>query len=136
MIDAARLVAGWALVWAFGIAVVAAIDYAWRDRAAGSRMWTIGSGFFAGAFIVTVWMRALSLANIRFSLLSIGVPLLIATVAAALLVLRQRKAAAGYGAMTAIGANAAPLMSKSARVLLYALIAWLVLRFVTLLLDV
>ena len=81
MIDVARLFTGWALVWVFGIAVVAVIDHARRDQAAGSRMWTIGSGFFAGAFIVTVWMRALSVAGVRFSLLSIGLPMLIATAA-------------------------------------------------------
>ncbi|HKP67530.1 MAG TPA: hypothetical protein VJX31_12940 [Casimicrobiaceae bacterium] len=89
MIDAARLFIGWALVWAFGIAIVAVIDCARRDEAAGSRMWTIGSGFFAGAFVVTVWMRALSVAGIRFSLLSVGLPVLIATAALGLVAFRR-----------------------------------------------
>ena len=52
MIDALRLFAGWALVWAFGIAIVVAISHGVRDRAPGVSMWTIGCGFFAGAFML------------------------------------------------------------------------------------
>jgi hypothetical protein len=79
MIDALRLFAGWALVWAFGVAIVVAISHGVRDRAPGVSMWTIGCGFFAGAFMLTVWMRAVSLAGIPFSLLSVGLPVLLAT---------------------------------------------------------
>src|SRR5690349_12278364 len=137
MIDAARLLAGWALVWAFGIAIVAAIDYARRDQTVGSRMWTVGSGFFAGAFIVTAWMRALSVAGIRFSLLSIGLPVLIATAALGFLAFRRRAVERTYPAMTAFDASESKQpTSRPARLLLYALIVWLVLRFITLLLDV
>ena len=138
MIDAARILTGWALVWAFGAALVAVIEYARRDEAAVSRMWVIGSGFFAGAFIVTVWMRALSMAGIRFSLLSIGLPVLIATAALGFVAFRRRAAERTYPATAAVDAIESELSSRSrrARVLSYALIAWLVLRFVTLLLDV
>ena len=136
MIDAARLLAGWALVWAFGSAIVAVIDYARREQTVGSRMWTIGSGFFAGAFIVTVWMRALSVAGIRFSLLSIGLPVLIATAALGFVAFRRRAVERKYPAMAAIDASDKQPMSRPARLLLYALIAWLALRFITLLLDV
>jgi len=137
MIDAARLLAGWTLVWAFGIALVAVLDSAQRDPPAGSRMWTIGSGFFAGAFVVPVWMRALSLTGIRFSLLAIGLPVLIATVALGFIVLRRRAAAARHP-LLAIDTSPTntPAMSKRRRVVMYGLIAWLALRFITLLLDV
>ena len=45
MIDALRLFAGWALVWAFGVAIVVAISHGVRDSAPGVSMWTIGCGF-------------------------------------------------------------------------------------------
>jgi len=138
MIDALRLFAGWALVWAFGIAIVVAISHGVRDRAPGVSMWTIGCGFFAGAFMLTVWMRVVSLSGIPLSLLSIGLPVLIAT---ALLVWRwQRRRAIGgrSGMPLAFGAGerTATTLSRAKRVLMYLLAAWLVLRFATLLLDV
>ena len=138
MIDALRLFAGWALVWAFGIAIVVAISHGVRDRAPGVSMWTIGCGFFTGAFMLTVWMRVVSLSGIPFSLSSVGLPVLIAT--ALLLWHWQRRRAAGgrSGMPLAFGAGerTATTLSRAKRVLMYLLVAWLVLRFATLLLDV
>jgi len=137
MIDALRLFAGWALVWMFGIAIVVAISRDERGRPPGVSMWTIGAGFFAGAFMLTVWMRALSLAGIRFSLLSVGLPVLLVTALLAWLGWRRLVASGVGGALTPVLVESAQTkLSRGKRVLLYGLVAWLVLRFATLLLDV
>jgi hypothetical protein len=133
MIDALRLAGGWALVWLFGcLAVAAILRTGLRQRPDHSWAWTVGCGFFAGAFIVTVWMRALSLAGIRFSIASIALPLAIASLALAVLV---RRRAVVLQRSESRADDAAPL-SGGRRALLYVLVGWLALRFVTLLLDV
>jgi hypothetical protein len=108
MIDALRLAAGWGLAWLFGIALVGISTPASRLRrlAGGEAAWTIGCGFFVGAFGVTVWMRALSLVGLRFSVLAIGLPVAIATLALAAYLRRSVRAPAigtvstGYATMT------------------------------------
>ena len=67
MIDAARLMLGWGIAWLLGIAIVAALLRA-APKIQGAVAWTIGCGFFVGAFVVTLWMRALSLAGVPFSI--------------------------------------------------------------------
>lgn len=126
MIDALRLASGWALVWLFGVAVVVALTSRGAYREPGERAWTAGCGFFAGAFLLTVWMRALSLAGIGFSAASVGLPIAGATLAL------------GWFAWPRLrSATTTPIaMSRGQRWLLYALAAWLGLRFVVLLLEV
>ena len=133
MIDALRLAGGWALVWLFGcLAVAAILRRGLRQRPGQSWAWTVGCGFFAGAFIVTVWMRALSFAGIRFSIASIALPLAIASIALAVFVRRRAVVEQRSGSRAD---DVAPL-SGSKRALLYVLVGWLALRFVTLLVDV
>src|SRR5689334_14603833 len=82
LIDALRLIAGWALPWALGIALMNAPQRRSRLAASdGHTAWIVGCGWFVGAFALTLWMRALSLAGIRFSVASIGIPLTVATIA-------------------------------------------------------
>lgn len=134
MIDALRLAGGWALVWLFGcLAVAAILRRGLRQRPGQSWAWTVGCGFFAGAFIVTVWMRALSFAGMRFSIASIALPLVIVSIALAVLV--RRRAVVEQRSEAASANDVAPL-SGSKRALLYVLVGWLALRFVALLLDV
>jgi hypothetical protein len=134
MIDALRLAGGWALVWLFGwLAVAAILRRGLRQRPGQSWAWTVGCGFFAGAFIVTVWMRALSFVGMRFSIASIALPLVIVSIALAVLV--RRRAVAEQRSEAASADDVAPL-SGGKRALLYVLVGWLALRFVALLLDV
>ena len=80
MIDAFMLVFGFALVWGLGVAVIVAI--AGRDAnepAAGNLSWSLGCGWFVGAFVLTLWMRVLALIPVPFGLASIGLPLAAAT---------------------------------------------------------
>src|SRR2546430_16227583 len=51
--------------------------------------WTVGCGWFVGAFALTLWMRALSLFGIPFSLPSIAIPLGVATIALIVFVMRR-----------------------------------------------
>lgn len=134
MIDALRLAGGWALVWLFGwLAVAAILRRGLRQRPGQSWAWTVGCGFFAGAFIVTVWMRALSFVGMRFSIASIALPLVIVSIALAALV--RRRAVVEQRSEAASADDVAPL-SGGKRALLYVLVGWLALRFVALLLDV
>jgi hypothetical protein len=160
MIDALRLAAGWLLAWLLGVGIVAALapcrkgvgaavparradtrTATWR----GDAVWTIGSGFFAGAFVLTVWMRILSAAHVRFSVASIAAPLAIATLALLALAYARRRSrnlavVTGTG-NDVVAANAAPRgpdtpLSNPLRALWWALAAWLAARFVMLLLEV
>jgi hypothetical protein len=78
-------------------------------------------------------MRALSLAGIHFSIASIGLPLAIATAALAALSWRRDAIETSPSASQSGGLRT---LSRGKRALFYALVAWLALRFVTLLLDV
>ena len=126
MIDALRLSLGWALVWAFGIAALAAMAQPSTLERPGERAWIAGCGFFVGAFLLTVWMRGLSLAGVRFSLANIGLPIVAATVALAWL---------GWKRLLAKSAPREP-MTRTERMLVIALAAWLAFRLIVLLLDV
>ncbi len=149
MLDALRLTAGWGLVWLCGAGVLALMldTPPGRNAAPGKLTWTLGCGFFAGAFIVTLWMRALSLVGIAFSVPSIGLPLVITTIALGILISRRARSAIRVAAVSAAAseprsrATASPTgfstaLSRSERMLWIGLFAWLALRFVLLLLEV
>src|SRR5690242_15644466 len=133
MIDALRLAAAWILVWLFGIAIVVAITRAadGRNASAPHPGWTLGCGLLVGAFGVTVWMRLLSYAALRFSIGTIAIPLAIATIAVGWWCRRRLadllKFRPSLLATTSSGAM---------RYLFFALLAWLAVRFALLLLDV
>src|SRR6185437_2289358 len=144
MIDALRLGAGWALAWLLGVAIVAAlaphrletgvslsarsVDSDASGRA-GEIMWLAGSGFLAGAFVLTIWMRVLSAAHVRFSIVSIAAPLAIATLALLIFAYVRRKR------RTTARELGAPL-SNPLRAIWWALAAWVAARFAMLLLEV
>ena len=133
MIDALRLTASWALVWLFGIALVGmtmATSHA-RPRLRADAAWIVGCGFFVGAFGVTLWMRALSLVDLRFSLLAVALPLALATLAMGAYLRRDMQR---HTPGASPGESAA--MTRVERALWAALGAWLALRFVLLLLEV
>ena len=49
--------------------------------APGEIAWIAGTSYFAGAFLLTLWMRALSLVDVGFGVGTIGVPLLAVAIA-------------------------------------------------------
>src|SRR5258706_9426412 len=88
--DALRLSVGWALPWLLGIFLVIASQRGRVSlRQAGDVAWVVGSGWFVGAFALTLWMRALSIVNVPFSLVSIGSAVAILSVALAALALKR-----------------------------------------------
>ncbi len=131
------LVLGLLLMWAMGMAFVIALPRrAPLLATSGGVAWTVGSGAFAGAFLATLWMRALSLAGISFGIVAVFVPLLLFGAALAWLGLRRELT----GLRGALGDAADMLRGRHllglTRVLWLALLAWLVLRFLLLFAEV
>lgn len=132
MIDALRLAAGWALPWLLGSALVASLaPRGERARAPGFAAWTAGCGFLAGAFVLTLWMRAVSMLQMHFSVAIVALPLagvMLVPAAVAWRRLRDPQYAAPAGAADA--------PSRAARMLWFGIAGWMALRFVLLLLEV
>src|SRR5512143_184411 len=75
-----RLLGGLALSWLLGVGALLALRDARRPLAApGEIAWLGGAGYLVGAFLLTLWMRVLSFAGLRFSALSIALALATAT---------------------------------------------------------
>ena len=128
------LAAGWLLPWVLGVALVRALPRR-TPGGPGEIAWTLGIGWFVGAFLVTLWMRVLSAAGIPFGMLAIGAPL---AVTAALLVgiawrVGRHRARTLLPALQALtGRN----LTGWTRVAWLALLVWLALRFALLLGEV
>ena len=132
MIDALRLAAGWALPWLLGIALVAALTpRGERTRAPGIAAWIAGCGFLAGAFVLTLWMRAASMLQLHYSVATVALPLALATLALAAIAWRRLREP-----QTAAQAGAVDAPSRAARLLWLGIAGWMALRFVLLLLEV
>lgn len=134
MLDFIVVFAGLALSWVFGVALVAAA-YS-RSAFATSRTWIVGLGWFVGMFATTLLMRALSAADIRWSIASIGAPLLIVTVAGAWF---ARGAFQGRrdSLPRTIGRGLAGMhLAGWQRVAWRVLVAWIALRFALLFAEV
>src|SRR6266478_974724 len=81
--DIVALIAGCLLSWLLGTTVLLVLRRARRPLAApGEIAWLAGAGYLAGAFLLTLWMRVLSLAGVRFSVPAIALPCLAVTVVA------------------------------------------------------
>lgn len=124
------------LPWWLGIAVVGALAGRARPWSApGEIAWRIGAGYLAGAFLVTVWMRVLSLAGVKFGLAVVGGPVLLAALALSLLAWRgARRDAPGAGDRAPV--FAAPPLAGALRLVWWALLAWLALRFALLAVEI
>jgi hypothetical protein len=126
----------WLCVWIAGTLVVAALRGPFDVRAPGEAAWTKGAGFLAGAFIATLWMRALSALGIAFGVASIGLPLVaIAAIAGAIAYRCGMLSAATIKAALA-EAVGLRMLDGWRRIAFAALVAWLVLRFALLFADV
>ena len=134
MIQFLALVLGLALSWAFGTAVVAAM-YS-RTTLRPSASWIIGSGWFVGIFATTLLMRGLSAAGVRWSIASVGAPLLVALIAGVWLFrgrLREHSRASGKRIVAALsGAHLVGWQRTAWRLL----VAWIALRFALLFAEV
>ena len=131
----ATLTVGLLIPWALGATLVLALRGNRSLATPGELAWTLGAGYFVGAFALTLWMRALSAAGIGFGAVAIGAPLLtIAVVVGYFARIELRTLPAD--ARDAWRAHGVSPGSKAARWAWWALLAWVVLRFVILALEV
>jgi hypothetical protein len=135
--DILALVGGFALPWILGVALLRAIPRGTvlRERS-GTLAWTVGCGWFAGAFLLTLWMRVLSSAGVKFGVIVIAVPLTVVAVLAAWLVWRRDRRAFRQSVRAALRVVAGSGLVGWTRVAWCALLGWLVFRFALLLAEV
>jgi hypothetical protein len=135
--DVIALWLGWLLAWMFGAAVLAALP---GRRAAldapGEIAFTIGAGFFAGQFLLTVWMRILATAGIAFGVAVIALPITAVTALCGWIAWRRNAAALSMAARAMSRSLSGSALEKPQRLLWLALLAWLALRFALLLIEV
>ncbi len=135
--DLTGLLAGALLQWALGIAFVVALPRRVPLLPQpGAVAWAIGAGAFAGAFLTTLWMRAISLAGLEFDLWSIGAPVLAATAALAFIGYGRERKTVRSALAAALKALFGGNLAGAWRWLWYALVAWLSVRFALLLVEV
>jgi hypothetical protein len=133
------LTAGLLLPWLLGVATLGAVRSAKRPLdVPGEIAWIAGAGYFVGAFLLTLWMRALSQGGVRFGALAIGAPLGIATAALAYAAWRRHGGAtlrdAVRGALRALVAPAG--LARASRIAWQLLVLWIALRYALLALHV
>ncbi|MBS0321704.1 MAG: hypothetical protein JSR18_14255 [Proteobacteria bacterium] len=127
---------GWVLVWLAGAAIVdAGRRLARAPSTPGIQAWVAGSGFFVGAFLVTLWMRVLSLVGVPFGALVLGLPAVVVLVAWGAWRRRQR-ASPRPGLRACADALLARGLPVPARIAWCVLLAWLAVRFVVLWMSV
>jgi len=131
--DFLSLFFGLTIVWVLGGAALTLVarppSTPWSD---GDVAWIMGSGWFVGAFLLTLWMRLLSAVHIPFSVISIGVPI---AAIACLLAWRARMLTAppwSGACATAVGRH----LSGWKRAVWLVLVAWLAIRFALLLNEI
>jgi hypothetical protein len=134
--DVVAVTVAWCAVWICGSALTIALRGRFDLRAPGEAAWTKGAGFFVGAFVLTLWMRALSAIGVAFGVVSILLPL--AALAAAALYAAHRRRILAWPALRAALADALRLRGLGGwqRVAFMAIVAWLALRYALLFVDV
>jgi hypothetical protein len=124
--DLLALAASALLPWMLGIALLTLLRAPQRAPAdPGEIAWIAGAGYLTGAFALTLWMRALSLAGVKFSALAIALPLLVLTAACVALQWRRHDKAW----LAALREFAIIPTIGRARVIWWLLLGWLAVRF-------
>jgi hypothetical protein len=125
--DLARILLAWLLVMMMGTGLV---RIAYARTGSGSLphpAWQAGTGFLAGAFVLTLYMRLLSAIGAPFTIASIGIAVCVAAVGVLLPLRRELRAAVRRGA--AALAQWRPLAGLTpTRVAWGLLCAWLLVR--------
>jgi hypothetical protein len=135
--DVIALWLGWLLAWALGIAALLALQRSSTAIARpGEIAFIVGCGWFVGQFLVTLWMRLLAIAHVPFGIISIGAPLAALAALAAWIAWRRRDPVSFHDANGALRAFPGADLAGEHRVLWFALVGWLALRFALLLLEV
>src|SRR5271168_5287933 len=134
------LACGLLLPWVLGFALLCALNWPGQSvppapRSAGGIALRLGTGYFVGALLLTLWMRALSATGIAFGRLSIGVPLFV--VAMALLFWAARRQRVPLATLSDLPRFLVfPPLPRWQRIACIVLLAWLALRFALLAAEV
>lgn len=131
------LVLGWLVPLALGAGLVGALPR--RDeRESGSAelAWTVGCGWFVGAFLLTLWMRALSALGVKFAVLAVGGPLALLAALALGFAWRRRRGQWRATLRRALRMLAGIELRGWMRAAWLGLLAWVALRFALLLGEV
>ena len=128
--DVVALFAAALLPWLLGIAMLLLLRPAATALAApGEIAWVVGAGHLAGAFVLTLWMRALSWAGIKFGIVVIATPLVIVTIVCLVLGWRRYGSALPQAWRDAARALVAAPEGTAVRAVWWLLLAWLAVRF-------
>src|SRR5438477_1041708 len=134
--DYLALTLGLALPWLLGIALLLALDWPQSpahdgDDSAGTAALRLGYGYFIGALLLTLWMRALSAADVGFGRISVGGALLFA-VAALFAWVARRSDISVRAIRNATSTRVRPPLSRWQQWAWRLVLAWLGLRFASL----
>ncbi|MEP7208068.1 MAG: hypothetical protein ABI920_14100 [Casimicrobiaceae bacterium] len=136
--DAIRIAFSLALPWAFGAALLTALPRRkLADGPAGDAAWILGVGYLLGAFGLTLWMRLLSSAGLRFGVANVAIPVLVLAAGLAAFAWhkagRPRRSALAMRVRTTIVPR---FDAATTRVVWWSLVTWMMLRFVLLAVEV
>jgi len=133
--DALTLTFSLALPWLLGIGALLALDWPRSESPGVALALRVGFGYGVGAMLLTLWMRAISIAGIAFGGWSISLPLAVATALLFAYAARARPALwsdAKQGALAAVRVE----LPRWQRIVWFALLAWLATRFALLATEV
>lgn len=136
--DIVSLFAGNGVVWMAGLALVLLVPVRTDASIAGggTTPWIVGCAWFVGTFALTLWMRALSLADVPFSVTSVGAPLAVVVVAGLWLARRNARVQGLLSWRDHLATLAGGGIKGWQRALWLLLLAWIALRFALLLGEV
>ena len=131
------LVSGWLLPCVMGSLIVAALR-GWDNTRPmpGAIAWTVGTGTFAGALVLTLLMRAASLAGLPFGIALLALPMLALSVVLGWRVWRRNRDTMRGGLARVTRDFFGTGLTGAWRVAWLVLLAWLTVRFALLLTEV
>jgi hypothetical protein len=133
--DALALIFSLALPWLLGIAVLLALGWPRGESPGIALALNAGFGYGVGAVLLTLWMRAASVVGMAFGWMSIALPLTLATAVLFFYAARKRPAlwSEAKSGMAALFDSELP---RWQRIVWYALLGWLAVRFALLATEV
>jgi hypothetical protein len=128
---------GLLLPWLVGVTMSMALRGSRPLSEPGELAWIAGAGYLVGAFMLTLWMRALSQVGVAFGGVAIGGPLFALAAGAGYLAWRRTRKEHSEALLAAWRALISPPgVSGAARWTWWALLVWIALRFALLGLEV
>lgn len=136
--DILALLLSAALPWAVGIVLMMLLRHSRVALAGpGEVPWLLGTGYLAGAFALTLWMRVLSMSGVKFGVLVVALPLTVLTIPLGVVVWRRAGRTAVVEALRASGRGLRhALLEDPLRIVWWMVLAWLAVRYTLLAVEV